>query len=117
MKAPPPVEAADEPVDPLLAFYSGNGRDSEGRTLEEILGWTDERLEYCHDYIQWLFPTDQPSAFNSDAPLVTSAGRATFKKSQRLRDNLLRAFDRMLAFYGFQSTSDPTNLQITPSAD
>jgi hypothetical protein len=54
--------------DPLLRFYTG-GRDSEGRTLDEILSWDDQELEFCHDYIQWLFPNDVPSGVNSDERL------------------------------------------------
>lgn len=35
--------------DPIVAFYSG-GQDHRGRTLEEILGWSDAALEAVHDY-------------------------------------------------------------------
>src|SRR5687767_14960180 len=58
--------------DAIVEFYSG-GRDSAGRTLDEILAWDDDRLEAIHDYIQWLFPTRQPSGVNPFAPLVTDA--------------------------------------------
>lgn len=87
--------------DPLLSFYIG-GHDSDGRTLNEILSWDDQELEFCHDYIQWLFPNDVPSGVNPDAPLVTQRHREEFAKRSELRNNLLRAFKRMLAFYGFE---------------
>ena len=85
--------------DPIVTFYSG-GRDADGRTLEQILGWDDERLEAVHDYIQWLFPTRQPSGVNPFAPLITDATARAFAGDAALRDGLTRAFERMLAFYG-----------------
>jgi hypothetical protein len=88
--------------DPLLAFYEASGRDAEGRTLEEILNWDDGRMEACHDYIQWLFPNEVPSAVNLDAPLVTARHVAAFAGRPDLRETLLRAFRRMLAFYGME---------------
>jgi hypothetical protein len=86
----------------LLRFYRGEATDSEGRRLDEILGWDDRFLEGVHDYIQWLFPLDERSAFNPDAPLVTRADRDAFTTDERLGANLRRAFKRLLAFYGFR---------------
>lgn len=85
--------------DPIVAFYSG-GEDSEGRTLAGILGWDDDRLEAIHDYIQWVFPTRQPSGVNPRAPRVTAETTVMFAGRPDLRQELRRALDRMLAFYG-----------------
>jgi Opioid growth factor receptor (OGFr) conserved region len=87
--------------DPIVAFFSG-GRDTEGRTLDQILDWDDGRLEGMHDYIQWLFPTRQPSGVNPYAPLVTDATAGAFARTDILRANLRRAFERMLVFYGLR---------------
>jgi hypothetical protein len=91
-------------VDPIVAFYRG-GRDRAGRTLAEILSWDDDRLEAVHDYIQWLFPTRQPSGVNPDAPQVTDATAAAFVADPVLRHRLRGALDRMLAFYGLRRTT------------
>lgn len=88
-------------ADPIVAFFQG-GCDNAGRTLFEILAWSDERLEAVHDYIQWLFPTRQPSGVNLSAPLVTDATAAAFADDVVLRDRLRLALDRMLAFYGLR---------------
>lgn len=87
--------------DPVVRFYRG-GRDAAGRTLAEILGWDDGGLEAVHDYIQWVFPTRQPSGVNPDAPLITDGTAGAFEADPALRDALLRALDRMLAFYGLR---------------
>jgi hypothetical protein len=85
---------------PIVRFYRGDGTDAQERSLEDILAWDDARLEAIHDYIQWLFPLDEPSRFNRDAPLLTGADRLAFRQPP-LNANLGRALDRMLAFYGF----------------
>jgi hypothetical protein len=87
--------------DPIVSFYSGSP-DIEGRTVTEILSWDDERLETVHDYIQWLFPTRQPSGVNPFAPLVTDGTVEAFDRDEALRTRLRQAFDRMLMFYGLQ---------------
>ena len=87
--------------DPILVFFGGGG-DHAGRTLAQILAWDDERLEAVHDYIQWLFPTRQPSAVNPSAPRVTGDTVAAFRRDERLRGQLRAGFGRMLAFYGLR---------------
>jgi len=87
--------------DSIARFYRG-GRDSEGRTLDEILAWDDERLEAVHDYIQWVFPSRRPSAVNPHAPLVTDDTVRAFETDDALRDRLRHALERMLRFYGLR---------------
>ena len=99
--------------DSVVAFYAG-GRDAGGRTLAEILSWHDDRLEGVHDYIQWLFPTRQPSGVNPDAPLVTDATVAAFAADLVLRDRLRLALERMLGFYGLHRKGG--RIEIDPSS-
>ena len=98
--------------DAIVDFYSG-GRDVSGRTLGGILAWDDQRLEAVHDYIQWLFPTRQPSGVNPFAPLVTDATVAAFDRDPALRARLREAFGRMLVFYGL--THGTNGVAIDPS--
>ena len=99
-------------VDLIVTFYSG-GNDTSGRTLDEILSWTDGRLESVHDYIQWLFPTRRPSGVNPLAPLVTGDTVRAFAGEARLLEGLRRAFDRMLLFYGLRHGAD-ARIEIDP---
>ncbi|HEX5473721.1 MAG TPA: opioid growth factor receptor-related protein [Vicinamibacterales bacterium] len=91
--------------DAVVAFYSG-GPDHRRRTLDQILSWTDEGLESVHDYVQWVFPTRQPSGVNPHAPLVTDATVRAFSDSADLRARLRQAFRRMLLFYGLRFDPD-----------
>ncbi|MEN6604083.1 MAG: opioid growth factor receptor-related protein [Bryobacteraceae bacterium] len=90
----------------LLEFYSGRGRDDRGRLLREILAWPDDTLEDVHDYIQWLFPLTEPSAFNPRAPLLDQAAIREFRRSDDLRRAVTASFERMLRFYGFEMAPD-----------
>lgn len=53
-----------------IKFLTGTGTDSKGRTIQDYLQFSPERWEECHDHIQWAFPTDIPSAFNPNAPII-----------------------------------------------
>ena len=99
------------PADRVVAFYSGDVDDS-GRTLDDVWAWSDEELELVHDYIQWIFPTEQRSAVNPSAPLVTSDTARAFDASEDLREALRHSLDRMLAFYGLRRGTTPGTVRI-----
>lgn len=91
----------------LLDFFGdAEGCNASGYTLEQVLGWDDEDWELQHDFIQWLFPTDEPSQFNPDAPVLDAATIARFRNDPLLRHRLRRAFDRWLSFCGIIRTDD-----------
>jgi hypothetical protein len=85
-----------------VRFHAGTARDDRDRTLAEILDWDDGRLERVHDYIQWLFPLPERSAFNAAAPVLTDADIEAFRNQPDLRAALYQALRRLLAFYGFE---------------
>jgi hypothetical protein len=89
------------PQDILLPFYLSRGMDSRGRTIDEILKWDDKRLEGVHDYIQWLFPLPEKSAFNPEAPLLEPKIVEEFRTNPELQKKIQKAFLMMLRFYGF----------------
>lgn len=85
--------------------------------ISDILGWTDRQLEDGHNYIQYLFPNREKSGFNPNAPLIDDSLVRAFHSADlgpQLKASLLRNFDRMLEFYGFQRLGDGT---IQKSAD
>lgn len=101
---------------PLIRFYRGECPDHAGRTLAEILAWPDVRLETVHDYIQWLFPLAVPSEFNPHAPILTANDVAVFRQDGPCRDNFLRAYTRLLRFYGLEcDATDPDDVYVDPA--
>ncbi|MDG3005731.1 opioid growth factor receptor-related protein [Paludisphaera mucosa] len=97
----------------LVEFYRGTGRDAEGRTLADVWAFSDDEMEFHHDFIQWLFPLEVPSQFNFRAPVLSEEDVAAFHEEPALRENLLRSFDRFLAFLGLKREDG----RVVPAAD
>jgi hypothetical protein len=90
----------------LLDFYRLQAPDLEGRMLSDIWSWSDNELEQCHDFIQWMFPLDEPSSVNADAPLVTQEDQASFRSDFVLRNAYQRSLKRFLQFLGLGIAAD-----------
>jgi hypothetical protein len=84
----------------LLQFYSGEGTDDRGRSIADIWCFSHGELERVHDYIQWLFPLAEKSAFNPGAPLLDAETIRRFQEDDTLRRNVERSLGLMLDFYG-----------------
>ena len=83
----------------ITSFLDCSGTDHRGRRIDEILSFEDEHLEAVHDYIQWLFPLPERSAFNPYAPSLSIQDIEAIKQSTVAKRNLEDAALRMLAFY------------------
>ena len=90
----------------LVAFHRGEGADDEGRRLADIWRYSDDELEAVHDYIQWLFPLTEPSAFNPSAPVLDAATIERMRSDETIRSNVERSLDVMLGFYGLARDGD-----------
>lgn len=105
---PPPRQTSPSS---LVDFYHGRANHPSGSTFDQVLGWTDDRLESQHDYIQWLFPLKTHSRFNPTAPIFTDAILSEFRSSSNLLGNMHRAYIRMLAFYGLEFDPSSNSVQ------
>lgn len=86
----------------LYDFHFNNGTITikDGTyTLQEILDKNDEWWDSNHDFIQWLYPTDEPSKFNDNAPVLTKEFTELFKIGichndlyKRFRDFLIKNY-------------------------
>lgn len=101
----------------VLAFLEGEGVDGRGRTLFEVLALDDASLERHHDFIQWLFPLDEPSAAVPDAPVLDAAAVVAVRASTLAQCALAAATDRMDRFYRrtdqWLRPNDHNHLRIT----
>lgn len=86
----------------ILSFYIAGGKDNVGRTLNEIWNYDYHKLEYTHNFIQWLFPTNEISRFNPNAPVIFNQTAEQFQSSEIAKKNLYKSFCIMLDFYGFE---------------
>jgi hypothetical protein len=84
----------------LIDFMRGTGTDVQGRSLEDLWQFSDSEFDVIHDFIQWMFPLPEPSRFNPRAPVLSHSEIAAFHADPALRENLLKSFERFLAFLG-----------------
>lgn len=86
-------------MSPIVAFLEGEGADSRGRTVFDVLAMDNDALERTHDYIQWLFPLDEPSMAVPDAPVLTPEDVRAIRESPLAPCALAAATDRMEIFF------------------
>jgi hypothetical protein len=102
---------------PLHAFLTGTGRDGRERLATDVLGFSDQRMEEVHDYIQWLFPLPTRSGAQPGAPVLTQAEIDAIRADQSAQDTLAKATERMLLFYQntrwWLTSYDHNHLRIT----
>ncbi|EKD14045.1 uncharacterized protein L3040_007951 [Drepanopeziza brunnea f. sp. 'multigermtubi'] len=96
----------------LIAFYEEKGTDLLGRSLLRILQWNEERLEKCHNYIQFLFPLPEMSNVNVNAPIIDRRVFDEFRLRPDLRRNLKMSFKKMLWFYGFRLETEGERIKV-----
>ena len=93
----------------IVGFLEGKAPDHRGRILAMLLQQTDHQAEMTHDYIQWLFPLDEPSRSVNGAPVLTeldideirqsSLAQANFAKSARWFRGFLKRNDHWITKY------------------
>jgi len=87
----------------ILKFYRGE-ENRAGHLLKEILEeWDDEDWERGHDFIQWVFPTDEESRFHPDAPIMTCQEAIILGEDPELREKVLAALERFKKFLKLDS--------------
>lgn len=109
-------ELINQPLEVIVAFYLSQRPDSSGRMIEDIWAWDYQKLEYTHDYIQWLFPLKEKSRFNLNAPVLNDEVIQAFRTKENLRVRLRKSLKVMLRFYGLQCNEHGlSDIEITKS--
>ena len=83
----------------LYYFLSGRGINSDGKSISDIWEYSMKELEDKHNYIQWLFPTKEPSKYNPNVPVIKNLKEY---QTKNIRNHLLYSFLIMLDFFGLQ---------------
>lgn len=73
---------------------------------EEIVRFTDDEIERYHDFIQWIFPTSQPSRFNGEAPTIDEHFVSMFHGNQCVLQNYCKSCRRYLHYMDFDCNGD-----------
>jgi len=90
----------------LMNFFTDNGIDSEGRTLDNILSYSDSKLEATHNCIQWMFPLHEKSFHSTSAQILNQESIEQLQKSSIAKNNMLKTFDRICKFFGVLNHED-----------
>ena len=73
--------------------------------IKDIWNFTDRELERIHNYIQWIFPTDDPRNEQNGKPYVNAEEILKFNEDSvegiALRNRLLISYVWMMKVYGF----------------
>lgn len=83
----------------IVDFLIGSEPDIEGRYFNDILTMSDYDLEYCHDYIQWMFPLKDVSKFNPNACILTDEDIVLIKSNPIAIANFKAGIHRLVGFY------------------
>lgn len=102
----------------IIDFYEGNKPDKCRHFLTDIWTYSFKRLEDGHDYIQWMFPLNEPSAHNLDAPILTDEDITRFQTSPSLKWRLMTSVHVFMMFLHFTVENwineyDHNHLRIT----
>ena len=75
----------------IVLFLEGKIKDYEGRYLNDIWSFDDNKIENIHNFIQWVFPLDQLSKYVSSAPVLIDEEILEIQQSLKAKENLIRS--------------------------
>ena len=64
----------------IVEFLEGSGTDRQNRKLKDIWLMQHSEIENTHDFIQWVFPLNEPSSW---------------KHPKKTSDNIVNDFDKL----------------------
>lgn len=98
----------------IVKFYRGEIKNSDNWSLEEMWKFSLGELEMDHSYIQYMFPSNEPSMMNGDSPTMTKEESHIFKNDPELQEKVKKSFLVILNFFGFELVSQDGLLSIIP---
>lgn len=73
----------------LVYFLEGTHPDLKGRFLADIWAFSDKKIEQTHDFIQWIFPLDEPSKAVWHAPVLIDEEIYDILDSAKAKENII----------------------------
>jgi len=96
----------------VRAFFHRQPEGGTALTINTVLNYSFNEIERNHQFIQWLFPTDERSRFNPDAPVLTGQEFLALRNDAEIKQGVEDGFERMLDFYGLVRNGD--QIEIDP---
>lgn len=89
-----------------LNFLLGKDFTASGYDYDQLHKWSNHHWENHHDFIQWLFPLNEPSMHNPNGPVLSSEDFDTIKTNPELNNAILKNYDRFLKYAGVGKTTN-----------
>lgn len=101
----------------IQAFLEGAGTNNSNWLLSDIWKFNDTQIENTHTFIQWVFPTDEPSRATPGSPVLDEEQILKIQNSEQAKQNLSKPADWFLNFLRrnnyWQDAHDHNHLRIT----
>ena len=101
----------------IQAFLEGAGTNNSNWLLFDIWKFNDTQIENTHTFIQWVFPTDEPSRATPGSPVLDEEQILKIQNSEQAKQNLSKSADWFLNFLRrnnyWQDAHDHNHLRIT----
>lgn len=95
----------------IISFYENKKTKKTRHLLKDVLVKGNNWFERTHDYIQWLFPLDEKSACNKDAPILSINDITYFNTNFVVAANFECSVIRFIHFLGLGVTNGLDNFK------
>ena len=106
-----------ESVLAIYFFLSGYEKNTSGWLLSDIWKFNDTQIENTHTFIQWVFPTDEPSRATPGSPVLSEQQILKIQNSEQAKQNLSKSADWFFNFLRrnnyWRKAHDHNHLRIT----
>lgn len=89
-----------ETSDQVIQLFICNGKDPEGRAIDDMIKFNDEQTEACHNHIQYMFPLHEKSLHAIVSPVISNTTRLILESSPLARKNMKKCLARFRQFLG-----------------
>ena len=101
----------------IVEFLEGTGTDRQNRKLKDIWLMQHSEIENTHDFIQWVFPLNEPSSAVPGSPVLSVSEIDAIRSSQTAKENLSKSASWYLNFLSknqhWVTRYDHNHLRIT----
>lgn len=82
----------------ILEFLCGRQSDLMGRNLSDIWSYDDKQIEETHDFIQFLFPLNEPSKSSFHGFYLTEDDVCKIIESSEAKTNIIKSSEWFIGF-------------------
>ena len=101
----------------IQGFLEGADANSNNWLLSDIWKFNDTQIENTHTFIQWVFPTDEPSRATPGSPVLNEEQIIEIQNSEQAKQNLSKSADWFFNFLRrnnyWRKAHDHNHLRIT----